>query len=222
MKDWGKIAIAVRVGSGADGIFCQSILAVAQAGLRAGDVILEPTSGLPHHYAAEALAKQFLASDCDTLMFIDDDMVFAADDIERLRADERGWSYGILQGLVVRSQPPYDPQTGTPRPKPNDVYEVPHCGLAFVMIRRDVISDVVRNKAKGEMCFTWGMDGMAEDVSFCHKAVAAGWKCGCHSGVLPGHRVTVVARFNPAKQKAEFTSMAYNGLAKVKEYTCLQ
>jgi len=220
MSNWGKIAFAVRIGAGADGAFVQSLTKHIGWGMRQGDVMLEPTVGLPHHYAAEALAKQFLATDCETLMFIDDDMVFDSADIDRLRDDPRGQGYGILQGLVVRSQPPYDPQTGTPRPKPNDVYEVPHCGLAFVMIRREALLGVVKHKARGEMCFAWGLDGMAEDVSFCHKAVAAGFKCGCHSGVLPGHRITLVGRFNPDKGKAEFTGLAYNGLATVKEYQC--
>ena len=221
MYDWGRIAFAVRIGGKADGMAVQSLLTMATTAMREGDVILEPTVGLPHHYAAEALAKQFLKGDCDTIMFIDDDMVFTKADIDRLRDDERCHDYGIMQGLVVRSQPPHDPQTGTPRPDPDSVYDVPHCGLAFVMIRRQVLCAVARAKPQGEMCFTWGMDGMAEDVSFCHKAVAAGYKCGCHSGVTPGHRVTMVARWDTRLRKTQLSSYAYNGLATMKEFPCL-
>ena len=218
MTDWGKIAVALRVGSGAHPYFVQSWTKLLTDGLRTGDVVLEPTAGLPHHYAAEALAKQFMHSTaCDTILYIDDDMRFTADTVSRMREHKEGHSFDIMQALCVCSQPPYGPQVGDCRPTMGSVNDVPHCGLAFTFIRRTALMAVVKAKPKGEFCFTWGADGTAEDVSFCRKAVAQGCTCGMDTAVSVGHIVDMVATYNGAKQTRDLAGLAYAGRDTIRE-----
>jgi len=217
--EWGKVAIGLRVGSGAHPLFVQSWTRLLVSGLWNGDTVLEPTAGLAHHYAAEALAKQFLASNADSILYVDDDMAFDYGALARLRNNKAGSDFGIVQALCVGSQPPHGPVAGSPRPDVGDFQRVSHCGLAFTLIRRSTFEAVIAAKQRGEMCFTWGDDGRAEDVSFCHKAGACGVLCGIDGTVRVGHALSnVVVRWNDLQNRAEFTAMSYRGRATVQEF----
>jgi len=97
------------------------------------------------------------------------------------------------------------------------VNDVPHCGLAFTLIRRTALAAVIKAKPQGEMCFTWGADGAAEDVSFCRKAVAQGCTCGMDTTVSVGHVVDMVGTYNGAKQTRELVGLAYGGRSTIRE-----
>lgn len=219
--NWGKIAIGLRVGQGALPVFEQSWNALLAHGMLTGDQLLQSTAGLAHHYAAEALAKQFLGSAADSILFVDDDMVFPVYALRRLREDPKGAGFGIMQAMCQSSQPPYGPQVGSPRPEMNTVEEVPFCGLAFTLVRRKVIEDIVAAKPKAEMVFTWGQTGEAEDVGFSKKATALGHKCGMNTSMRIGHILkNVVVEWDVAKQKPILKTYAYNGSSTLREWSC--
>ena len=81
----GKVAIALRIGTAPDPAFFMSWTRLMRDGLRPGDVVLHPAIGMPHACACNFLISAFLSTDCDSVLFIDDDMVFDAAALNTLR-----------------------------------------------------------------------------------------------------------------------------------------
>src|SRR3990172_620689 len=106
MTNWGRIFIATRYQPQCSAWFAESLVGLVQFGLREGDrrdVIHSKTM----HKAANSLVRKFLASDCDSLCFIDSDAVFGTAALEELRSDAEGWEYDALQAFtVMRGWPP--------------------------------------------------------------------------------------------------------------------
>jgi GT2 family glycosyltransferase len=148
--------------------------------------------------AANAIVKQFLKGDCDSLLIIDDDMSFEPDALERLRSLTPGAEYGILQAITIRSgdkkpsimrmnadKGVYD--VAPPDPAA-DIEEVDGCGLAFTLIRRSVFESL------SDPWFYWPKTDKVcgEDVAFCFDATKNGVKIGVANAVPIGHAITNV------------------------------
>lgn len=208
MKDWGKIAVGSRIGGSPDPMFVSSLLKLVTRGMRKGDVLLDPIIEIPHHYAAENMANYFLKTKADTLLMLDDDMVFECDQLAHLRDDKRGWEYDMLGAMYQSRKPPHyplcivhDPESPTGfsnmvQPPKNSIQQVGVVGLGFTLVRREIFKKIIDRKPPKEFIFYWHIYGDSEDACFCHRVEDAGGKIGVHTGIPVGHRMGVVLRWD--------------------------
>ena len=229
MTDFGSIAFCVRVGKVCDPLFLNSWSHLIAAGaLREGDRLLPPAIELPHHWSANSLVHTFLTqTECDTLMMVDDDMVFRAGDVAALRDHEANHPYGVVQGLCVSRQPPHAPlilrDAGQDlvnayepdRDGSDETIEVSMCGLAFTLIRREVFMGIGE---VGDLFFRWGDEGRGEDFRFCIDAKAAGFRMGVDARVSIGHRVAVTIYHDTASGKPTYSSYPNDSFRALLDY----
>jgi hypothetical protein len=204
MDGFGKVAVGVRVGHAPNSAFFCCWTRLILDGLDAGDVVLPPALHLPHAVAANAIVGEFLdQTDCDSLLFVDDDMTFAPDTLRRLR--ESGNAYTVMSALYATRRHPYTPiafvrdpafpddarKMTEVDPAPGGVVTVDLVGLGFTLIRR-------RHLAHN--CFEWS-NGLGEDGKFCRDVQSAGGLIGCNLDVVCGHRTEISVYCNVTKRK---------------------
>lgn len=156
--------------------------------------------------ARNRIAERFLASDCQYLMFIDNDILFQKDDITRLRA----WEKDIVGGVYLKKKIPYaavanrhvgtDPDTG--------LFEMQEIGTGFMMIHRRVFERIVEwfgselyyepasdepQEGKYYDFFRVGVSKhtkqyLSEDYFFCEYARKVGFKVWLDSGIMVKHK----------------------------------
>jgi len=135
------------------------------------------------------------------LLWIDDDMVFRGDAVPRLIAHD----LPIVGGLCYNRHHPYNPVMLYEPPKgcesvgylfryewpqPPGLLEVDATGAAFLLTKREVFEKIAENLKPDEGPFTQG--GWGEDVSFCRRARAAGYKVMVDTSIEIGHVGEVV------------------------------
>lgn len=142
------------------------------------------------------------------LLWIDSDMVFPPDSLDRLVAaadsDERPIVGGLCFGLWLGSGTPEifptiywwdddndDPGVVRANNYPdNTVFPVGGTGSAFILIHRRVL-EAMRERYPEP--FPWYQEAVltgrpvAEDMTFCLRAVTAGFPIAVHTGVKVGH-----------------------------------
>lgn len=202
MADFGKIALGVRIGHNPNAaMFCCWTELLLHG--RPGDVVMRPAMHFPHSCSANILAGQFLeTTDCDTLCFIDDDMTFAPDTLERLRADDGGHS--ILSVLYPTRRHPYAPIAFRRNPtsdNPDAMEEIQPTGagivtadlvgLGFTLVRRDCLAP---------NCFEWS-NLYGEDGMFCRRVQAMGKTIGVNLSVRCGHRTEITVQCKLAEAR---------------------
>lgn len=146
--------------------------------------------------ARNTLAKQALDKGCDRILWIDSDMTFEPDLMERLSADlEAG--YDVVTGLYFKRTFPLEPviysSIDTEKPEavtywnyPKDsLFDVAGCGFGAVLMRTDALTDL------SEPPFLPFLH-LSEDLSFCVRMGEKGRKIGCDSAVKCGHMGTIV------------------------------
>jgi hypothetical protein len=204
----GKVAIALRIGTAPDPAFFMSWTRLMRDGLRPGDVILHPAIGMPHSCACNFLASAFLSTDCDSVLFIDDDMVFGVEALNTLRDSDT--HHDILAALYTTRRPPVRPivldRDGDKiRPRAlNQCVGILDCdvvGLGFTLFSRRVIEHAAAARG-GDGVFTWD-NQLGEDGHFCLAAVDAGFKVGVDCSAIVGHRVTYTSRWSASEQAVE-------------------
>lgn len=172
------------------------------------------TGGLFIPRARNDAARSLLESECDWLFFIDTDMGFKPDVLERLRAVADPVHAPIVGGLcfAVREviEDGYNGQTTAPTPTifdwvehddgikrmtgrshypPNTLLPCAGTGTACVLIHRSVLQAM-----RDEYGETWfdqirdeAGDLMGEDISFCARAGAVGAPIWVHTGIRTTH-----------------------------------
>ena len=206
-RGWGRVAIGLRMGRSADPEFVVSWTRLVMKGIRPGDRVLQPAIEMPQHYAAESLARAFIQTECDSILYVDDDMTFDLDALARLRDDEEGQGYDILQALCLSRAAPHRPiifmphgdrQFAIPSEAPADtIVDVGLVGLGFTLIRRHAFECVAAELEPRQMFFRWSDVGHGEDAQFCFTAREAGCRLGVSTRVQIGHRIPVVATWDP-------------------------
>ena len=206
-EGWGRVAVGSRIYKNSSGSFVNSWTMMLVNGLEAGDSVLTAPVGKPGHLAANQLARGFLNSQCDSILFVDDDMEFPHDALKRLRHNEKSYDYDIVMGfcthktipphaVVLRKmEPPGPPKSfkgehyGAMRYVPdNTVVDVDAVGLAFTLIKRHVLEARVNNY--GIMYtpfFEWGKFAEGEDIVFSRWAKEQGYKLAVDTNVKIGH-----------------------------------
>lgn len=148
------------------------------------------------------LAKKAIDGGFDRVLWLDSDMWFSPDLLQKLSADiDSGCD--IVSGLYVTRKPPFNPViyddcgldvneangTATPRLHPfigypqNAVFEVEACGFGGVMVKTSILAEVIK---KYGLPFSPVM-GFGEDISFCLRVKELGKKIFCDSRIKMGH-----------------------------------
>lgn len=207
MNEWGKVAIAARL-TRIHPMFFFSWSRLITSGIKQDDVILTPSVGMPHSIACNYLCVQFLKSQCDSVLFVDDDMLFEADALSKMR--NSGQEYGIMSALCPCRNWPHEPialrtkghadgQYSIVKNFTSGVVECDSVGLAFTLIKRSVIEGIAIQKGTNEI-FAWH-NRYGEDGQFCRDAAAIGFRVAVNSDVNVGHQVEYTAIWSNAENK---------------------
>ncbi len=164
----------------------------------------------------------------DYILWLDSDMTFGPDLLEKLKADIEGEEDGIkkmaVTGLCFGRRPPFkpciykhldvrkegllvtpecDPMYDYPR---DSVFEVEACGFACVLMRLDML----------EAMGIYGVPffpvyGMGEDLTFCYRAKKLDMQFWCDSRLKIGHIMRVIVDEQFRDQVLEGSGMEAEG-----------
>ena len=188
-----KVFIAVPSMDTLPALFCQS-LALLQ---RAGDTKIGFEVGSLVYNARNNLARQAIKEEADWVLWLDSDMVFAPDTLQRMLKVCTENKIDFLTALCFRRKPPYTPCLFDRLEKvekgasytallsvPEGRFKVGGCGFAGVLMSLDVLISVGA-RFNGRLFDP--IDGFGEDVSFCWRARQCGYDIWCDSDIEFGH-----------------------------------
>lgn len=170
--------------------FCQS-LAMLQ---KVGECAVGFQIGSLVYMARDALAKNAIEMGADYIFWLDSDMVFSPDTLQRMMSiRDKG---DIISGLYFRRVSPYTPvlykdldinEKGATWSEfddiPEEIFECGGVGFGCCLMPTEVCIDVL---AKFGQMFT-PINGVGEDLSFCWRARQCGYKIVCDPSVELGH-----------------------------------
>ena len=143
-----------------------------------------------------SFCKQAISANVDYVLWLDSDMTFPADTLERMvKHMEDGRD--IVTGLYFRRRRPFSPVLykelvggDEPRwtefdklPAEGELFEVAGCGMGCCMMRKDILVDVALNYK------TWftPIEHFGEDLAFSLRARELGYKMWCDPTIKLGH-----------------------------------
>ena len=166
----------------------------------------------------DELAKKSIEMEADYIFWLDSDMVFAPETLEKLW--ENRDKADILTGLYFRRVQPYTPVLFDQldiddkgchwtdfKEIPDEPFEVGGCGFGCVLMPTNIFFDVL---SKFGAMFT-PVASVGEDLSFCWRARQCGYKIACIPDVQLGH----VGRYIITK---EFYDVYRNGKNEGKDH----
>lgn len=146
--------------------------------------------------ARNDLAKKAVACGADFVLWIDSDMVFSPDLLQRLMEHMKNPEIDMVSGLYFRRVAPYSPvlydrleiteercEHTEFEKVPDEPFEVGGCGFGGVLMRTSLIYDVALKF--GDMFAP--IKGVGEDLSFCWRARQLGHKVICDPSIVLGH-----------------------------------
>ena len=159
--------------------------------------------------ARNKIAKYFLDTDKKYLLFIDNDIIFTPNDIERLRSHEKD----IIGGIYFKKKLPYSPVANTCLGQEGDLHEMAEIGTGFMMIHRNVFETLIKNRPElayrneGDEVegtyydfFQVGVNPngryLSEDYFFCELARNEGFKVYLDTSVMVKHRGSATYPFD--------------------------
>lgn len=146
--------------------------------------------------ARNTLAKRALDEECDRILWIDSDMTFEPDLMERL-SEDLNEGYDVVSGLYFKRTFPAEPviysQIDTEKPEAVTYWDYPldtlfpiaGCGFGGVLMKTEVLRDL------DEPPFLPFLH-LSEDLSFCVRMAEKGRKIACDSRIKLGHMGTIV------------------------------
>ena len=152
-------------------------------------------SGAAVHEARNELAREAIESGADRVLWLDSDMAFGEDMMERLAADlNAGWD--MVCGLYFKRRAPVEPviyksigKDGMVEPyldyPRNSVFRIAGCGFGAVMTTTRLLA-MVAEEASVVGPFS-PYHGLSEDLSFCWRASEVKARMVCDSRVKVGH-----------------------------------
>lgn len=188
-----KVFIAVPCMDTLPALFCQS-LAMLQ---RAGDTMIGFEVGSLVYNARNNLARQAIKAEADWILWLDSDMVFGPNLLQRMLKVCTEKDIDFLTALCFRRKPPYTPCLFDRLEKvekgasytaimsvPDGRFQVGGCGFAGVLMSTDILLSVASN-FNGRMFDP--IDGFGEDLAFCWRARQCGYEIWCDSDIEMGH-----------------------------------
>lgn len=192
-----KILIAIPCMDQVPALFAQSLSCLkkvgeCQIGFQIGSLV---------YTSRNELARHAMKNGFDYVLWLDSDMIFEPDMLERMLKVMEENNIKFLTGLYFRRRPPYSPvlfDQMEPRQKgwkftefdfvPEGLFEVGACGFGCVLMATEVLLDV--NLKHGYLFHPLNDGG--EDISFCWRARQCGYKIMCDPSIVCGHVGNVV------------------------------
>lgn len=149
--------------------------------------------------ARNALAQEAIDTGADRILFIDSDMYFKPDMMERMAQDLDDGA-DVVSGICFTRRFPTQPciyktvdMTGktevyTDYPK-DKLFPIAGCGFGAVMMNTDVLKAVSNKHGKP---FNPMPGILGEDLAFCYRARDLGYKIFCDSRIKVGHVGTFI------------------------------
>ena len=205
-----KIMIAVPCMDQVPVPFCASLAKLKTV----GECSIVFKSGSLIYTSRNALATQAISCEADLVLWLDSDMEFDPDILERMIETMQAGDYDILTGLYFRRVYPYSPVLFDQldidgevcywsefKQIPEKPFEVGGCGFGCVLMKPDVFIDV--QGRFGNMFAPIANNG--EDIAFCWRARQCGYKIFCDPSINPGHvgYSTIDRKFYEALQGAK-------------------
>ena len=137
--------------------------------------------------ARNHLAEQAMKEECDYVLWIDSDMTFPADAMERLLTHDKDMVTALYfqrrgKHLPVIYKENYD-ESYANYPK-DKLFQVKACGFGMVLMRTEVLRKTLE---ANDGCLFHPFPSMGEDLSFCHRWTQTGGEIWCDSSVKCGH-----------------------------------
>lgn len=188
-----KILIAVPCMDQVPAPFCQSLAMLRKV----GDCVLSMQMGSLIYTSRNTLATRAIQTEADYVLWLDSDMVFEPDLLERLMKTLTENDLDIVTGMYFRRVQPYSPvlfkdltlirdtffEWSEFKEVPSDLFEVAGCGFGCVLMKTDAFFDV--QSKFGNMFAPIGNTG--EDLAFCWRARECGYKVWCDPSIICGH-----------------------------------
>lgn len=188
-----KTLIAVPCMDQVPAAFCASLAKLRKV----GKCMLSMQMGSLIYTSRNTLATQAIQSEADYVLWLDSDMVFEPDLLERMMSVLKENDLDILAGLYFRRTAPYTPvlfdqldikneaicEWKEFKEIPNHLFEVGGCGFGCVLMKTDPFFDV--QSKFGNMFAPIGNTG--EDLAFCWRARQCGYHVWCDPSIICGH-----------------------------------
>ena len=145
--------------------------------------------------ARNMLSAEAIDTGADRVLWVDSDMVYAPDMMQRL-AEDVDSGLDFVCGIFFKRRYPTVPilskrveregkitlETYTDYPK-DQLFEIDACGFGACMMTTKLLKDVWDNFGSP----FYPINGNGEDYSFCERAKALGYKLYCDSRIKVGH-----------------------------------
>ena len=196
-----KVFIAVPSLEYVPALFTQSLAMLrradnTQVGFEVGSLV---------YVARNNLAEAAIKCEADYVLWLDSDMVFTPDLLEKMLQVSKENNIDILTALCFRRKHPFTPTIYDKMDYrngkcyftqflsiPDDLFQVGGCGMAGCLMGTDVLMSVM-SKYKGRLFDP--LEGMGEDISFCWRARQCGYDIWCDPAITMGHvGQTVITR----------------------------
>lgn len=191
-----KILIAVPCMDMVSARFAQSLTTMKKVGKCTVSFLI----GSLIYDSRNKLAGMAVDMEADFILWLDSDMVFPPDTLERMMAvlDEHP-EIDVLSGLYFRRGAPFTPvlfsklevnTEGTldfadVDKLPDELFEVAGCGFGCVLMRTELLLDIAA-KENGGVWFT-PIANAGEDCAFCIRATQNGYRIFCDPNIHLGH-----------------------------------
>lgn len=185
-----KILIAIPCMDMVSARFAQSLATLKKVGKCTVSFLI----GSLVYDSRNKLAGYALEMEADYILWLDSDMVFQPDTLERMMDTLNKHPHiDILSGLYFRRTTPFTPVLFNKLERdgetlvfedvkkiPDDLFEVAGCGFGCVLMKTDCLFDI------GINWFTPFVDA-GEDCAFCMRAREKGYKIYCDPNISLGH-----------------------------------
>lgn len=161
--------------------------------LRIGETKLSAMSNASVYQARNALAAEAIDDGCDWILWLDSDMVFGADLMQRLVSDVDGGEHrDFVSALYFKRLLPTAPviydrveygKAHTIEEIPDGLFQIRGAGFGACMTSVTMMENMFNRYGPP---FN-PMDGLGEDMSFCTRAEEAGYTMYCDSSIQVGH-----------------------------------
>ena len=191
-----KILIAVPCMDMVSARFAQSLATLKKVGKCTVSFLM----GSLIYDSRNKLAGYAVDMEADYILWLDSDMVFQPDTLERMMAvlDEHP-EIDVLSGLYFRRANPFTPVLFSKlelnedggldfedvAELPDGLFEVAGCGFGCVLMRTDCLLDLAAKEGGGSW-FT-PLANAGEDCAFCIRARREGYKIYCDPDIDLGH-----------------------------------
>lgn len=192
-----KTLIAVPCMDQVPALFAQSLACLKKV----GECQIAFQIGSLVYTSRNELAAYAMKNGFDYVLWLDSDMTFEPDMLERMMKQVQEKDIKMLTGVYFKRRPPYSPvlfETMEPRKTgwsfseyeelPDGLFEVGACGFGCVLMATEVFMDV---RLKHGYLFH-PMNSGGEDISFCWRARDCGYKIMCDPDIVCGHVGNVV------------------------------